>query len=109
MAKKDMRNNLVVNTFTSGTAVDLLGYNSFTFAAVVAEAGSIAFKVEESDDNATFKDVTNTMAVGPTSYESVTHAQIGYKGDCRYVKVTVTATSPTCIFVAAQPELAPTV
>lgn len=108
MAKKDMYHNIVVSKFTSGTAVDLLGYNSHTFAATVASAGSIAFKVEESDDNSEFVDVTDTKTIGPKSVESAEVAQIGYKGDCRYVKVTVTATSPNCVHVAAEPMLAPT-
>ena len=108
MAKKDMYHNLVITGFTSGEAIDLLGYNSHTFAAMVAQAGSIQFKVEESDDNSVFVDVTATKVLGKTSLTSASVAQIGYKGDCRYVKITVTATSPTCVHVAAEPIVAPT-
>lgn len=108
MAKKDMYHNLVITGFTSGQAIDLLGYNSHTFAAIVASPETITFKVEESDDNSEFADVTDTMTIGPKSVDSVSVAQIGYKGDCRYVKVTVTATSPTCVHVAAEPDIVPT-
>lgn len=108
MAKKDMYSNLVINTFTSGAAIDLLGFNSHTFAAVRSAEGSIAFKVEESDDNVTFVDVTETMVVGAPSVEKAQTAQIGYKGDCRYVKVTVTADGATLVHVAAAPLVAPT-
>lgn len=108
MAKKDMYHNLVITGFTSGEAIDLMGYNSHTFAAMVSAPGSIKFKVEESDDNSEFVDVTKTMVLGETDITSASVAQIGYKGVCRYVKITVTATSPTCVHVAAEPELAPT-
>ena len=108
MAKKDMYSNLVIDTFTSGAAVDLLGFNSHTFAAMLKTAGAITFKVEESDDNATFVDVTATKVLGATSVASAKAAQIGYKGDCRYVKVTVTATDATLVHVAAAPLVAPT-
>ena len=108
MAKKDMYHNLVITGFTSGQAIDLLGYNSHTFAAMVASPGTITFKVEESDDNSEFVDVTATKVLGETNLTSASVAQIGYKGDCRYVKVTVTATSPTCVHVAAEPDIAPT-
>jgi hypothetical protein len=107
MAKKDMYSNLVIDTFTSGAAIDLLGFNSHTFAAVRSAAGAISFKVEESDDNATFVDVTATKVLGATSVASAKTAQIGYKGDCRYVKVTVTADSATLVHVAAAPLIAP--
>ena len=108
MAKKDMFSNLVINTFTSGGVIDLLGFNSHTFAAVLEAEGAITFKVEESDDNATFVDVTDTMVIGAPSVEKATSAQIGYKGDCRYVKVTVTASGATLVHVAAAPLIAPT-
>ena len=108
MAKKDMYSNLVINTFTSGAAIDLLGFNSHTFAAVCSAEGSIAFKVEESDDNVTFVDVTETMVIGAPSVVNAKTAQIGYKGDCRYVKVTVTADGATLVHVAAAPLVAPT-
>ena len=108
MAKKDMYHNLVITGFTSGEAIDLLGYNSHTFAAMVASPGAISFKVEESDDNSEFVDVTATKVLGETSLTSASVAQIGYKGDCRYIKITVTATSPTCVHVAAEPIVAPT-
>lgn len=108
MAKKDMYSNLVIGTFASGVAVDLLGFNSHTFAAVLKAEGSIAFKVEESDDNVNFVDVTETMVLGATSVAKAASAQIGYKGDCRYVKVTVTATDATLVHVAAVPLIAPT-
>lgn len=106
MAKKDMYSNLVIDTFTSGAAIDLLGFNSHTFAAVRAAEGAISFKVEESDDNATFVDVTETMVIGNPSVEKAKAAQIGYKGDCRYVKVTVTADGATLVHVAAVPLVA---
>ena len=107
MAKKDMYSNLVIDTFTSGAAIDLLGFNSHTFAAVCSAEGAITFKVEESDDNVTFVDVTETMVLGATSVTAKA-AQIGYKGDCRYVKVTVTADGATLVHVAAAPLVAPT-
>lgn len=107
MAKKDMYSNLVINTFASGAAIDLFGFNSHTFAAVLATAGAITFKVEESDDNATFVDVTATKVLGATSVTGAKTAQIGYKGDCRYVKVTVTADGATLVHVAAVPSVAP--
>lgn len=107
MAKKDMHSNLVINTFTSGAAIDLLGFNSHTFAAVRSAEGAITFKVEESDDNVTFVDVTETMVLGAISVTAKS-AQIGYKGDCRYVKVTVTSEGATLVHVAAAPLVAPT-
>lgn len=108
MAKKDMRNNLVISTFASGEAIDLFGFHSFTFAAVLPQAGDITFKVEESDDNATFVDVTEKMVIGEPMVKGVKMAQIGYKGDCRYVKVSVTGEGATLVYVAACPMLAPT-
>ena len=45
MAKKDMYHNLVITGFTSGEAIDLLGYNSHTFAVMGAQAGSMECEV----------------------------------------------------------------
>lgn len=108
MAKKDMRNNIVIGSFASGEAIDLLGFHSHTFAAVLPAAGAISFKVEESDDNVAFVDVTEKMVVGEVAVENAKFAQIGYKGDCRYVKVTVTGEGAVLVHVAAVPLLAPT-
>ena len=107
MAKKDMYNNLVINTFTSGGVIDLLGYESHTFAAIRSAAGAITFTVEESDDNQTFVKVEDSMILGALSAAGVKSAQIGYKGDCRYLKVVVSADGATLVHVAAAPHIAP--
>ena len=107
MAKKDMYSNLVIGTFTSGGAIDLLGFESHTFAAIRSAAGAITFTVEESDDNATFVRVEDAKILGATSVAGAKSAQIGYKGDCRYLKVTVSADGATLVHVAAAPHIAP--
>ena len=107
MAKKDGFNNIVLDTFTSGAAIDLLGYNSFTFAAKVASAGAIKFAVTESDDNTTFTAVPAEKLLGNPDVASATLAKIGYKGDCRYIKVTVTASSPTLLMALTCADVTP--
>ena len=107
MAKKDMYSNLVIDTFTSGGVIDLLGFESHTFAAIRSAAGAITFTVEESDDNETFVNVTETKVLGPTSVSGAKSAQIGYKGDCRYLKVIVSADGATLVHVSAAPHIAP--
>jgi hypothetical protein len=107
MAKKDLCNNIVVAPFVSGEAVDLFGYNSFTFAAFLAEAGEIEFTVTESDDNTVFTEVPAEKLIGHASVENAKTAQVGYKGDCRYVKVAVSGTPEALVAVFGQPAIAP--
>ena len=107
MAKKDMYSNLVIDTFTSGGVIDLLGFESHTFAAIRSAAGSITFTVEESDDNQTFVKVEDSKLLGATAVAGVKSAQIGYKGDCRYLKVIVAADGAALVHVAAAPHIVP--
>lgn len=107
MAKKDMYHNIVVTPFASDTAIDLLGYNSFTFAAFLDAAGAMSFVVSESDDNATFTEVAAEKLLGETAVTSGKAVQFGYKGDCRYVKITATGTPDYMVAVLGVPAVAP--
>ena len=110
MAKKDIFHNVTVGTFTSGTAIDLLGYNGFAFAAVMSASDTVAVKLEESDDNSTFVDCTANQLLGAAS-QTGTLIKFGYKGDKRYLKITLTITgnaTATGVSVFGAPLVAPT-
>lgn len=106
MAKKDLKNNILIEGFTSATAIDLFGYNSHTFAVMQESEAAITVTITESDDNVTYKDAPATAVIGELSATAAKHLQFGYKGDCRYIKLTVTATSPTLVHVAGVPDVA---
>ncbi|MEU0531985.1 Bbp16 family capsid cement protein [Amycolatopsis tolypomycina] len=85
----------------NGTGVDLAGFSAI---AVVVAAGTItdgthAFKVQESDDNATFTDVAagdlDGAAPSLQAAGSNTVTEVGYKGIKRYIRVVATVSGTT--------------
>lgn len=104
---RDLYNNLgivqsiapAVQTATAtGTAVDLLGFNSamvvISTGAIVA-SGNFTPKLQESDDNSTFTDVAAADLHGSfaTALAASTAYKVGYRGFKRYIRPVLTLNS----------------
>lgn len=109
MTQRDIRSSLATAhslspaTYTSdtdGDGVDLRGYDS---AMVVVHTGSYTdgthtFEVQESDDNSTFSAVSDDDLQGDepvvdASGDADSTFEVGYIGNKRYIRVSVTAGS----------------
>lgn len=104
-----------------GAGVDLLGFNS---ACAVISAGvlggssspSMTFQLQESDDNITFGAVADADLQGtePVIAASTAIHRIGYIGNKRYIRVSISAEAGTdpalfasAIIILGNPESAP--
>lgn len=112
MAKFDIASDLNVtnalntaaitsNTTTSGTGVDLKGYQAvmFVIKSGTLTDGAYAINVQESDDNSTYTDATAADIVGTEPSFALTDdntaKKVGYVGDKRYARIQVVSTSVT--------------
>ncbi len=83
-----------------GTGVDVLGKNSLIeFAAGTnGSGGTVDVKVQESDDNATFTDVTDGAFTQVTEANDNATFEKGYGGSKQYIRVVVTVAGASCSF-----------
>ncbi len=99
---------VVVSATLTGSALDLLGFNS---AAIVINTGAIAgsgdytAKLQESDTTTggAFADVAAGDLEGtfPASLEADSVVKVGYKGFKRYLRLVITKNSGTSIAAGA--------
>ncbi len=90
---------------TTGTSVDLLGFDSVAFVATTGArtaSGAFTLGLEESDDNAAFTAVDENHYQAPVAgnLAANTTAKVGYRGFKRYVRPVLTKGSGTSIFVS---------
>lgn len=96
-------------TAYTGSAIDMLGFNSLVITASAvysaADAATYTLSLTHSDDNSTYEAATGDYIIGPSAAlsGSATVQKIGYVGGRRYVKLVVTpsaaATSTTTVTV----------
>lgn len=99
-----------------GAGVDALGFNSLTLVGSADDVAVGSFKLQESDDNAAFTDVSDDEVItADGSNDTATIASgnvtIGYAGVKRYVRAVFTETTPGDIsanIVLGHPNVAPT-
>ncbi len=90
---------------TTGTSIDLLGFDSVAFVAttgVRTASGAFVLSLEESDDNATFAavDADHYQAPFAGNLAANSTAKVGYRGFKRYVRPVLTKGSGTSIFAS---------
>lgn len=112
---RDLYNNIglaqsiapaVLTATTTGTGIDLLGFNS---AALVVSTGAIVGsavfvpKLQESDDDSTYTDVAAGDLHGtfPAALSAASVIKVGYRGNKRYVRPVLTLSSGTSIAASA--------
>lgn len=92
------------NTTTAGTSVSLFGFNSLTFViqSGTLTDGTYTPKIEDSEDNSTFTEVTDaTKLLGTIANATFTTGNnnlvktIGYIGNKPYVKLSIVSTGVT--------------
>lgn len=114
MAMKDLASHMKVVPVTSGTPIDIQGFNSVTFVLEGdgTNDASLAITHGDTDSTATEEleplDLTKPIAdVKVTA--SVTSAKVGYIGSRQFVKVEVTksAGTPTVHAVLMRADLVP--
>jgi hypothetical protein len=104
---RDLKNNVDAiqsidpathNSNQTGTGVDLQGYEA-AMAVVYSGAltdGTHTPKLQESDDDSSYTDVSASDVVGTFANISADAVQrVGYKGSKRYVRVFVTSSGAT--------------
>lgn len=86
-----------VTATANGSSVDTLGYGAVTalLSAGVITDGTHAVKLQDSDDNSKFADVTGAIFANLTSAESNSVQRLGYTGFKRYVRAVTTVTEAT--------------
>ncbi|MBC8284360.1 MAG: hypothetical protein H8E32_11150 [Nitrospinae bacterium] len=104
---KDIKNNFdAVNSIdpddyaadANGTGIDIRGFDG---SAVVFSVGTVTDgthtpKIQESDDNSNWTDVsTNDQEGSLVDLVSDTNQRVGYKGDKRYLRAMLTITGAT--------------
>lgn len=89
-----------------GSTVDLKGYNSVTFAvstgAIVSD-GDFGVKVQHSDNGSDWADAPagTFFSNAPATLEASTAYKLGYIGDKRYARVSLTKAGGTSIAAGA--------
>ena len=81
-----------------GAAVDVLGYITMACLNAGTCAGSVAAKVQESDDNISWQDFGSFTTVTASNDDAV--QEMEYTGGKRYIRVYATITSAACSFGA---------
>jgi uncharacterized phiE125 gp8 family phage protein len=82
----------------TGAAIDVLGYTAFVNLDAGTCAGSVAAKIQESDDGTNWQDFSSFTAVTKDNDNAV--QEIDYTGGKQYVRVVATVTSVACSFGA---------
>lgn len=92
----------------TGPAIDLLGFESVTFAVntgAIAGGGDFGVKVQESDTT-TSGDFTDAAAAvvdtdAPATLAAASSYKLGYRGSKRYVRLALTTAGGTSIAAGA--------
>lgn len=85
----------------NGTGVDTLGFNGITAIVTsgVITDGTFTFKLQDSDDNSSFADVSAAKIIKSfITYDNTkgnTVTRVGYVANRRYVRIVLTATGAT--------------
>lgn len=91
------------NAATNGGGVDVSGFNgvSVQFVSGTLTDGSIACKVQESDDNSVFTDVAAADIIGGTNLQTLAATddnavkELGYLGKKQYLRGVMTQSGAT--------------
>jgi uncharacterized phiE125 gp8 family phage protein len=83
-----------------GTGVDVLGYNALVQfeSATNGAGGKVDVKIQESDDNATWTDVTSGAFTQVTEANDNATYEKAYAGTKQYLRVVATVDAATCDF-----------
>ncbi len=83
-----------------GTAIDILGYNVIVNlnSGTNGSGGTVDVKLQDSDDNVTFADVTSGAFTQVTEANDNAIQEKAYTGGKRYLRVVSTVANATCDF-----------
>jgi len=83
-----------------GTAIEVLGYNVLVslVAGTNGAGGTVDVKLQDSDDNVTFTDVSSGAFTQVTEANDNTTYEKAYTGGRRYLRVVCTVGTATCSF-----------
>lgn len=82
----------------TGTAIDVLGYSVLVNLDAGLCSGSAAVKLQHSDDNVTFSDVTGGAFTAVTMANDNAIQELAYTGGKRYLRAYAAVTSAACVF-----------
>lgn len=90
----------------NGESVDTRGFDSAMVAIAVgaiAASGNMTPKLQSSDNNSTWADVTADDLEGsfPASLEATSVVKVGYRGPARYLRAVMTLNSGTSVATSA--------
>ena len=104
--KRELIQNVKVQPYTSGAALDRTGFLSGVIGAVIGTAGALTLTITHSDDNSSYEAVTTEeLEVG-----DVVNIDIDLLGLKNYVKITASgaaATSTTLAVVLGDKHVQP--
>ena len=118
--KRELIQNVKVQPYTSGAALDRTGFLSGVIGAVIGTAGALTLTITHSDDNSSYEAVTDKLVFpekqteGGTTEElevgDVVNIDIDLLGLKNYVKITASgaaATSTTLAVVLGDKHVQP--
>lgn len=110
--KRELIQNVKVQPYTSGDALDRTGFLSGVIGAVIGTAGALTLTVTHSDDNTTFEAVTDKLVFPEKQTEGgtftteelavgdVVNIDIDLLGLKNYVKITASGAAATSTTLA---------
>ena len=114
--KRELIQNVKVQPYTSGAALDRTGFLSGVIGAVIGTAGALTLTITHSDDNSSYEAVTEKQTEGGTftteelEVGDVVNIDIDLLGLKNYVKITASgaaATSTTLAVVLGDKHVQP--
>lgn len=110
--KRNLLQNVKVQPYTSGSAIDGAGFLSAILGAVIGTAGDLTITITHSDDGSTFEPVTDTkvfpeenstngaVTIKGLSVNDVVNLDIDLVGLKDFVKITASGTAATSTTLA---------
>ena len=115
--KRELIQNVKVQPYTSGAALDRTGFLSGVIGAVIGTAGALTLTITHSDDNSSYEAVTDKLVFpekqtegGTFTTEELEVGDIVLLGLKNYVKITASgaaATSTTLAVVLGDKHVQP--
>jgi hypothetical protein len=86
---------------TNGLGIDTQGFDSCAFVANIDGTAVGTWKLQESDDDATYTDAVADDVIGTQGAAIVNNAKLGYVGSKRYVRAVPNLTTDGVISISA--------
>ena len=103
--KRELFQNIKVKPFTSGRAVERIGFLSLVIGAIIGTAGDLTLTITDSDDGNTFETVTDNkvfagenttngaLTISDVAKDDEVCVDIDLVGLKKYVKITASGTA----------------